>query len=65
MIKSDWFVSFVYFLMIICGFLSGLAGHLRVGLILFVLAVIIFYGGKAWRIIKGDKRTNTGGRSAL
>ena len=42
MIKKDWFVGIVYFLMIICGFLSGLAGHLRIGLILFVLAVIVF-----------------------
>ncbi len=62
MTRKDCFVGIVYFLMIICGFLSGLAGHLRIGLILFVLAVIVFYGGKAWRIIKGD---NTGGKSAL
>ena len=47
MINKDWFVGIIYFLMIICGFLSGLAGYLRIGLILFVLAVIVFYGGRA------------------
>jgi two-component system cell cycle sensor histidine kinase/response regulator CckA len=54
--KSTWFISIVFFLVIICGFLCGLAGYVRTGLILFLIALATYYGGKAWFIVKGEEK---------
>jgi PAS domain S-box-containing protein len=56
MTKSNWFIGFLFLLIILCGFLSGISGYTRTGLILFGIALLTYFGGKAWCIVKGEEK---------